>query len=155
MSDTPPTCETCGHTDWRNPIPVVVILQPVLDMDHKRRGLAIARRAIEPALGQWALFAGHVNEGERLEAAVSREWTEETGLVLNHNHLLYIDSYTTPGNQLLVGFENTNSLTLAEYAKARLCRENSEFGILWKAGDVDKLCFPYHRQLAADWFGGW
>jgi ADP-ribose pyrophosphatase YjhB (NUDIX family) len=43
-------------------------------------GVVLIRRRFEPLAGEWSLPGGAVEVGERLEAAVAREVSEETGL---------------------------------------------------------------------------
>ncbi len=149
--EAPIACDTCGHVDWKNPIPVVVILRPVYDKPNDRVGLAMARRACSPHIGQWALCAGHVDEGECLEQAVRREWFEETGLSLEAP-IEYLNSYAVAGNRVLAAFEVFGRFSLEEYAAAILCSENLEFGVCWTKEDAEELCFPLHRDLAKQWF---
>lgn len=153
-TEYPKSCEGCGSTAWGTPTPVVLLLQPVIiHGDYGPVGLAIARRAIEPFVGRWAFMGGHVNRFESLEDAAVREWQEETGLVLISDRLDYVQSFTTPANQILAAFE-CPTITRDEYSQARLCPENLEFGILRDHSQIDDLCFPIHRQLARQWLDG-
>jgi ADP-ribose pyrophosphatase YjhB (NUDIX family) len=45
-------------------------------------GVVLIKRRYEPLAGRWSLPGGTVEVGESLEAAVAREVTEETGLVV-------------------------------------------------------------------------
>ena len=146
MTDPQP-CETCGLTDWKNPVPVVTIIQPVLDPVSCRLGIAMARRADPPYVGKWALIGGHVDAGNRLEEAAVREWYEETGLTIDEDGLHYVGSHIASNGKLLTGFV-AEYITTEEWAKARLCHENLEFGICWDEDDIAQLCFPIHQAFA-------
>lgn len=152
MTDPTP-CETCGHTEWGNPIPVVTIIQPIHSDLLNRTGLAMAKRADPPYVGQWALLGGHVDGGNYLEQAAVREWREETGLVIREHELTYVGSRIASNGKLLVGF-TAPPISIEEWSMARLCRENLEFGICWDEADRKKLCFPIHQEFAGLFFDG-
>jgi len=67
-------CPKCGFTDYQNPKACVAILIT------KGSEILLARRAIEPAKGQWDIPGGFVEAGESTEDAVIREALEETSL---------------------------------------------------------------------------
>lgn len=67
-------CPTCGFVDYHNPKPCVDIL--IMQGDK----LLLARRAFEPAKGEWDLPGGFIDSGETAEEAVVREALEETTL---------------------------------------------------------------------------
>lgn len=70
----PRACAHCGHTTFRNPLPVAVLLQPVDD------GVLLIQRGIEPQRGKWALPGGYIDRGERWEEAAARELWEEAAV---------------------------------------------------------------------------
>lgn len=67
-------CPKCGFVDYHNPKPCVDIL--IMRGD----ALLLARRAFEPAKGEWDLPGGFIDSGETAEEAVVREALEETTL---------------------------------------------------------------------------
>ncbi len=67
-------CPTCGFVDYQNPKPCVNIL---ITEGNK---LLLARRAFEPAKGEWDIPGGFIESGESAEEAVVREAYEETML---------------------------------------------------------------------------
>lgn len=71
----PRKCSNCSQLTFRNPKPVVVVLQPVDE------GVVLILRNIEPGKGRWALPGGFVDFGESWEAAAARELQEETGIL--------------------------------------------------------------------------
>lgn len=60
---------------YRNAIPVVVVLQPVVDSDGKI-GIVLVQRAIAPFIGGWALPGGYQEE-ENWRDTGKREMEEE------------------------------------------------------------------------------
>lgn len=153
MTETPPACETCGHIDWKNPIPVVTVIQPVRCDLIGRTGLAMAKRADPPFVGQWALLGGHVDPGKNLEETAVLEWWQETGLAITEDGLTYVGSRIASNGKLLVGF-TTPTISAEQWAQARLCHENLEFGILWGPAQIKELCFPIHQEFAELFFDG-
>lgn len=76
-TDKWPRLCTCGEWTYRNPLPVVNILLPLLDAG--RTGILIIQRGIEPCYGEWALPGGYMELGESWQTAGVRELYEETG----------------------------------------------------------------------------
>ena len=70
----PKTCEACGASIWKNPLPVAVLIVPV------KGGLLAVRRNHEPKTGQLALPSGYIESGETWQEAAVRELQEETGI---------------------------------------------------------------------------
>ena len=69
-----PHCAVCRRFYYRNPVPAVCCFVTRGD------ALLLARRAVEPCLGEWSLPGGFVEIGETTEQAAVRELYEETGL---------------------------------------------------------------------------
>lgn len=80
-------CPLCGYIHYRNPIPAVGV---VVKRDD---GVVLVRRKFEPCAGYWGLPAGYMEMGESAEEAAIRECHEETGLIIQINHLLGVYSY--------------------------------------------------------------
>ena len=79
----PRTCNVCGDIHWKNPVPVVAVIQPTYDFENRRLGYVVAQRGIQPCYGQWALVGGYVDMSDAdLVSAARREFQEETGLVI-------------------------------------------------------------------------
>jgi hypothetical protein len=138
----PRQCEHCTNMSFRNPKPVVVILQPV------EAGVVLIRRNINPQKGKWALPGGFIDFGERWEAAAARELYEETWIstdsdavdliqVANGDDgltLLLFCQFPPLASDLLPAFENTTE-TLAR----QVVTKNT-------IGAYD-FAFDIHRQM--------
>src|SRR2546430_2461431 len=89
-------CPTCRYEHYPHLHPAVIVL--VRDGDR----MLLARKAIW-APGRYALVAGFVDNGESLEAAVTREVREEVGVDVKD--IRYVGSQNWPfPSQLIVGF---------------------------------------------------
>jgi len=69
-----PTCLSCGHVAYRNPVPAAGVILP------GPRGVLMVRRKFDPRAGAWCLPAGFMEYGESPERCAVRELFEETGL---------------------------------------------------------------------------
>lgn len=145
----PRECGACGKLKWNNPMPVAIVLQPV---EHEgRRGLAVGRRAIEPAVGKWSLIGGFMEATDQsAEDGARREFREETSLGIAHHPRLVYSTMTQSG-QLLCVCVIDKALTLEEYNKGICCPENSELDVLWDPDQKD-IAFPLHREAISRWF---
>ena len=92
-----PTCRQCGFKDWGNPKPCVAVL---VVQDGR---LLLARRAVEPAKGEWDVLGGFIDAGETAEHAAAREMLEETGLTVRVTRYLgsLVDTYGPRGDPTL------------------------------------------------------
>ncbi|GGS41139.1 NUDIX domain-containing protein [Actinokineospora fastidiosa] len=86
----------CGHTAYRNPTPVAVLLLPVHD------GLLVVRRAINPGRGLPALPGGFIEYGETWQQAAARECAEEAGVPVDPAGIALFDTVSAPDGTLLV-----------------------------------------------------
>jgi 8-oxo-dGTP diphosphatase len=80
-------CPACGFVFYRNPVPAVGV---VAELDGQ---IVLVRRLYEPRAGYWALPAGFMELGESAEEAAIRECHEETGLLVQIDHLLGVYSF--------------------------------------------------------------
>ena len=68
-------CETCRTTVYENPVPASCTV-----VVNEKEQLLLARRSVEPKIGEWCLPGGFVELGESPEETALRELQEETGL---------------------------------------------------------------------------
>jgi ADP-ribose pyrophosphatase YjhB (NUDIX family) len=68
-------CAACGFVLYAHSAVTASAL-----LEDERRGVLLARRAIEPAKGKWDCVGGFVEEGEHPLDGLRREVREETGL---------------------------------------------------------------------------
>jgi ADP-ribose pyrophosphatase YjhB (NUDIX family) len=140
---------------WQNPVPVVAVLQPVIR--EKERGtidisLLVARRAIEPHKGHWALVGGFMDVGEAAEESAAREFFEETSLKTASMPKV---AYTTANGrgQLMMMCIIDKAMHYETYLEGKTCPENYELGLLNKSSPFE-LAFPIHREAVKRFFNG-
>jgi ADP-ribose pyrophosphatase YjhB (NUDIX family) len=87
-----PVCPSCGFVHFTDPKVAVIAL-----VTHADKAL-LARRAVDPAKGKWALPGGYMDAGEMPEIALQRELHEELCLDVRIMQLLDIfPMVVTPG----------------------------------------------------------
>ncbi len=84
-------CSACGFVHFVDPKVAVIGLV------HHRGQVLLARRAVDPAKGKWALPGGFVDAGEMPESALHRELMEEVNLPITIDGLLGIFPMTGHG----------------------------------------------------------
>ncbi|MET9498126.1 NUDIX domain-containing protein [Streptomyces sp. NPDC006552] len=142
-ADWPLDCRACGETQWRNPLPVAIALQPVT-RENGSRGLVVIRRALPPGLGRWALPGGYVETGEDWRDAAVRELHEETGFEASARGARLFGAYSTRDTlELFVLLPERAEAQLPEPARTsetQGCRVLSE---------VTTLAFEGHTRAMA------
>lgn len=133
-----PFCPNCKRHYYHNPPPVVASLAV---RDGK---VLLIRRAVEPALGQWALPGGFMEIGETPEEAALRELAEETGVEGKVKRLLGVvyQGSARYGSVVVMGF------VLEASGEPRPGSDAEEAGFF--APDASPpLAFASHRELLA------
>lgn len=148
----PRVCVGCRIEVWENPKPVGVLLMAVYDEERRQNGLLVGKRGHNPGLGKWGLPGGFVELNENLETGAVRELYEETGLVVNVDHIrLFYSDLDSSGKQVLAFSYYTGPImTLAEVKKSFVpCAECPEIKLIY---EPETLAFPTHTHAAARFF---
>jgi len=110
-------------------------------------GVVLGRRAIEPALGEWCLPGGFVNDDEGpLEAAV-RECQEEIGAEVEVTGLLGVYHIAKREAPSMVGIGYR--ARVVDGGRLAAGREMLELKV-FAVNDLPDLAFPSHRQILGD-----
>jgi ADP-ribose pyrophosphatase YjhB (NUDIX family) len=143
----PRRCPSCAKTTYRNPLPVVVVLVPILDQD----GLLVVRRAIEPGLGKLALPGGYVDWADATwQQAGARELREETGIKVRPASLAEFRVISTDDHKLIV-FAIAPGMPSRAIPPLQGDGEISELTFLRRP---TRLAFSSHTQVAREYFAG-
>ena len=146
----PKICTACGQTTWKNPTPVAVIVQPVIDIAKDRRGVLIGQRGIEPRKGEWGLIGGVIDcpDKDVIEAA-RREYKEETGFdAVSRDDIRLVSSYSD-GKWLLIFVQSQTYIGIETLDAFVPNHETMALRVAW---EPEELCFVSHTQALAAWF---
>lgn len=130
---------------YNNPVPVVVATIQLDPLIKGFRMLAV-RRAIPPHVGGLAFPGGYVNEGESAEEAISREFAEEVGTVIQAEFWKPHRTLVTPGNQLLI-FMACKGVAFTLDQLAANFKQNEEVSGIFSVSTSETLCFPLHDHV--------
>ncbi|MFG2333939.1 NUDIX domain-containing protein [Streptomyces sp. NPDC048604] len=144
----PRTCNTCGGTAYRNPLPVAVALLPATHAGGT--GLVVITRTIEPARGRVALPGGFIDHGEDWREAIVRELREETGIEAPAADVRLADALSSPTDHLLL-FGLLPPREATTLPPSTPTNETTGWHLLTEPTD---LGFPLHTTAAARWFAG-
>ena len=143
----PRVCGGCGRTTFRNPLPVVVVLLPVLD---RGGGLLAVRRTIDPGRGKFALPGGYIDWNDPAwQHAAARELREETGLDLPPDTMRAFRVVSAPDKTLLL-FTLAEGVRSADLPPFAATNETDGLAVLTGPGE---LAFPIHAEVVAEYFG--
>lgn len=146
----PRPCFHCGHTTYKNPIPVVVPMIPIphpgfsiYSREYACKWL-IHQRNIDPKKGEWALPSGYIDFGESWQQAAVRELQEEVGLTVKADNLSLVDVVSATNGNMLI-FCTHNKGVKEEDIKFT---PNDEVSAIQLITDPYKteLCFPTHNE---------
>ncbi|MFD6278452.1 NUDIX domain-containing protein [Streptomyces sp. NPDC060209] len=144
----PRTCTACGHTAYRNPLPVAVALLPVTGAHGA--GLVVITRTIPPHRGGIALPGGYIDQTEDWRRAVVRELREETGIRADETEVRLADALSSPDGHLLL-FGLLPPRPARELPPSAPTDETSGYDVLRTPGE---LAFPLHTRAVHAWFAG-
>ncbi len=148
----PRICPECGNPFWDNPIPVVVILQPVINETLRKIGVLLVRRAIHPCLDELALPGGY-QEIETWREAASRELREETGHIVPpekfRRHDRYAFESSTTSRQLLLFAISEEPLFAHNMPAFKPNKEVSECVVVYEPTNT---CFSTHTEAVKEFF---
>ena len=136
--------EACPNDDfvlWRDPkIATAVVVETA-------GGIVLGRRAIEPALGEWCLPGGFVNDDESPVDAAARECVEEIGIAVEVTGLIgvyHIAKRTAP-SMVAVGYR-ARAMDGSSLEPGKEMLELQVFAL----EALPELAFPSHRQIVGD-----
>ena len=133
-----PACPNCNHVVYHDPKVAATCI-----VERENRILMI-RRALQPGMGLWCMPGGYVDRGEVVEEAAAREVLEETGLVVEVEHLVGLFS------------EKDRPVIVAAYAAKetggalRAGPEAQELGF-FSLNDLPPLAFPRDVEILERW----
>jgi ADP-ribose pyrophosphatase YjhB (NUDIX family) len=136
----PRTCQSCGNTSYRNPLPVAVAVVPVAG-----GGLLAVRRAIPPH--GLALPGGFIELGETWQEAAARELAEETGVQADPGAFRELRVLSAPDGTLLV-FGAVPEV--ARDALDAFAPSAEVAGLEVLRAPRDDIVFPLHAQVVAE-----
>jgi len=132
-------CRACGWIHYRNPLPVAVAYAV-----NRHNELLLIRRAHEPAIHEWALPGGFLEEGEEPHEGCLRELMEETSLHGRIDRLIgiYHRSVELYGSLLIVAYK----VTVHDHECMELNHEVSEAGF-FDERNRPNVNIPLHRHI--------
>ena len=135
--------EACPHDDfvlWRDPkVAAAVVVE-------KDGGIVLGRRAIEPAIGEWCLPGGFVNDGEDPAAAAVRECREEINAQVELLDLLGVYHVAKTSSPSIVGIGYRGRVVDGESISPG--PEMIEVAV-FRPDALPPVAFPSHRQVLA------
>ncbi len=136
--------EGCPNDDfvlWRDPKVATAV---VVEADG---GVVLGRRAIEPALGEWCLPGGFVNDDEGPLNAAARECLEEIGAEVEVTGLIGVYHIAKREAPSMVGIGyRARVVDGGRLAPGKEMLELHVFAL----DDLPELAFPSHRQILGD-----
>jgi ADP-ribose pyrophosphatase YjhB (NUDIX family) len=138
------TSPACGFVFYLDP---KLAVGTIIRMPDGR--IVLARRAIEPGLGQWVFPGGYVDRGEEVRTAAIREAREEAGIDISIDGLVGIYSY--PGTTAVI------IVYSAVWTGGELAVDDESSEVrTFDAADVpwDTLAFPSTKDSLRDYLAG-
>jgi ADP-ribose pyrophosphatase YjhB (NUDIX family) len=139
-----PVCVVCGHVIFFDPKVAVAVL---VIQDER---VLLVRRANDPLKGYWALPAGFIEWNEDPQEAARRECLEETGLVVEIDHL--VEVFHTPDDGGLADLVIAYS---AHVTGGSLGAADDADAVGWfSRADLPSPAFLPSQRLLARWVQG-
>jgi len=110
-------------------------------------GVVLGRRTIEPALGQWCMPGGYVNDDEGPLDAAARECLEEIGVEVEVTGLVGVYHIAKQEAPSMVGIGYRGQIL--EGGRLAPGKEMLELRV-FALDDLPELAFPSHRQILGD-----
>lgn len=135
-------------TNWRNAIPVVLLLQPVL-LNNGTFGLLLGKRGILPDIGAWVFSGGHTEKGETGRMAAVREFFEESGREVGPSTVHSLgDMPSGNGEHQLLFYHTTDFIHENDISSLERTEEMTD----WMAYDGNQVIgWPTHKLVADLW----
>ncbi|GIK83950.1 MAG: hypothetical protein BroJett025_05720 [Patescibacteria group bacterium] len=84
-------CRTCGRFNSRTMAVNALLI--------KENSVLLVKRGEEPDKGFWDIPGGYIGWDETLEEGTARELLEETGLIVDPDHLEFFSVFSNPNNK--------------------------------------------------------
>lgn len=138
-------CTACHRSFYENSKPCAGAL---VERDDK---VLLARRAVEPRLGEWDIPGGFLEAGEAPDAGALRELREETGLDIEMGDLvgMFIDTYGSGDDSVYT----LNIYFTGRSATGEPVPDDDVSELRWFGPDglPDDLAFPHLREVLNAW----
>ena len=131
-------CAHCKTIHYQNPKPTAAIICK------KENSILLAKRAFEPAKGEWGLPGGFIELNETLIEAAERELKEETNLKGEFIRIISTCSHygTLFGDILLIGLE----MTVNDFSMMRAGDDAEEIAS-FDLDDLPNIAFYCHNKF--------
>jgi len=140
----PRSCNFCGSIAYSNPLPVVVAVITVKNIDDTYGVLSI-RRAINPDVGKLCLVSGYIDNGEHWRHAMIREIKEEANLDFNREDLELIDVDSSKDMKHILIFCKTPTISIDEVPTIEPNEEVEEIVVV---NDLTQLVWESHQEIS-------
>ncbi len=139
-------CKNCRTHVYISPTPAVAVV-----MENESGELLLIKRALNPFKNWWDMPGGFVERGESLEEGAAREIKEETGLTVDKDSLVYLDSYVADYEFEEIDYElivvmfkidipSSANVVVADDANAFKFVKKSEI-------NIDEIAFKQQREF--------
>lgn len=103
QAGVPSKCDGCGTSHYSNPIPVILVVQPVR-LNKGGTGIVLARRCIAPAIGKLVLPGGYLEQYGDWRESGQKELFQETCIQVAPETLTQLWWKSPPEKHLILLF---------------------------------------------------